>query len=161
MINRAIYAGSFDPITNGHLEVIEAARNFVGELHVVIASNPKKKYFLADKERVRLARAVMESLEYDNVIVSNGSGELISRYAVCNDIRILIRGLRNTIDYTHECQMAHINNDAGLQTIFIPSFNTNAVSSSAVRELHQFGGNIADYVPEVIWRYLENDKHTG
>ena len=146
----AIYPGSFDPITIGHIDILKRALNIFDEIIILVADNPHKKSRFSVQERVEMIKETVK--EYHNVKVDYSSG-LSVKYAKDHHATHLIRGLRAVTDFEYEFQRAlllkKIDND--LETVFIM---TNAkysfVSSSGVRELATFGGQLKDLVPECI-----------
>ena len=146
-----ICPGSFDPVTNGHVDIFERASKLVDKLIVAVLDNPNKKPLFTMEERVELIRKSVGHIP--NVEVDGASGGLLYKYANSKNSRIIIRGLRALSDFEYEFQRAlllkKIDND--LETVFIM---TNAkysfVSSSGVRELATFGGQLKDLVPECI-----------
>lgn len=153
----AIYPGSFDPPTIGHLDIIRRAAALCDELHVCVMMNYEKRYQLSAEERVRLLTECAK--RWPNVIVCEKEGLLLD---VCSRLgaQTVIRGLRGEGDYAKERPVA----DAflklgGVETVFIQSDPTHAyVSSSLVRELMAFGGDIQTLVPEPVFRALTAQK---
>lgn len=147
---KAIYPGSFDPITKGHLDIIERAAGIVDTLVIGILENPNKKSLFTVEERKDQIRRVTSHLK--NVEVDSFYG-LLADFAKKADCSLMIRGLRNSSDFETEYQRALINNRLGseVETIFLASTAENTViSSSAVKEVAAFGGNIDFMVPEQI-----------
>ncbi len=161
-LSEAFYAGSFDPITNGHLEVIKSALEFVDILNIIVPWNINKADgFLSSSVRIELIREVMVDEGIDHSVAVFRSEVLLADHIASYhpaSSKTLIRGLRNTIDFTQELQMASINKDLGMNTIFIPSLSTAAISSSAVRELWHFNKDLTKYVPQAVAKFL---KETG
>lgn len=151
----AVYPGSFDPITNGHVDIIERASKVFDTLYVLISLNPQKKHLFDKEERVRL---VKESLKHiDNVIVDSFDG-FVYEYAKSHGAKFIIRGLRTLTDYQAENQLFEFNyslSNKEIDTIafFSDSLNT-FVSSSIIKEIAQFGGDLSKYVPDVVNRAL-------
>lgn len=149
-MNKAIYPGSFDPITNGHLDIIIRASKVFDHIIVAVLINPDKKGLFDIDERVELIQRVTK--DFPNVEVRSFSGLLI-HFMRENDVKVIIKGLRAVSDFEYEFQMALMNNklDASIETIFMM---TNAqysyLSSSSVKQVAQFGGCISGLVPEVI-----------
>lgn len=147
---KAIYAGSFDPFTNGHLAIVEEASKLFDKVYVCIAKNPNKNR----KIDVRvMAIAISKALNENNitnaqVVITDG---LIAEFCEINDIEYLIRGLRNTSDYMYEENIAKINHEINpnLKTIYFRAKN-EVISSSMVRELHSHGKDISKYIPKSI-----------
>lgn len=146
-----LYAGSFDPITKGHLAVIRQALKVVDTLHVVVAINPAKKgMFEVDERIILIQESIQEQLAYINkerIVVDYITNALTVAYARLVDATILIRGLRNGADYAYERSQATINRKLApeIETIFIPTpIDYEEVSSSTVKGLMKFdGGEVA------------------
>ena len=154
-MKRALYAGSFDPFTNGHLDIVKRAADIVDELVILIASSPIKSELLSIKERKELISQVVQDL--GNVTVEHYHG-LVTEYAKENNVTILVRGLRPTGDFENEFQMASMNRKLykGIDTIFLPTSTDNYfVSSSLVKEVITHGGDISQFVPAIIAKALK------
>lgn len=150
MANKALYAGSFDPFTNGHLYIAERAAELFDELVIGIAENSNKK---RSTDIYEMKDAVKDCLKlYGNVSVVI-IDRLVADYCMKKDIRYLVRGLRNTSDYLYEENIAKINNEINpnLRTIYFRADN-DIISSSMVRELRDYGKNIEKYIPEEIYK---------
>lgn len=146
-MKKALYAGSFDPISNGHLDIINRASKLVSELHIVVSFNKNKKTILTIEERINLIKKVTKHL--DNVIVTSYDG-LTVNYAKENNINLLVRSLRNYQDYEQEFSLFQYNKDISedVETmILLPSSKNIFISSSAIRELIHFDCDISKYVP--------------
>jgi pantetheine-phosphate adenylyltransferase len=142
MPTTALYAGSFDPITNGHTDLIKRSLQFVDKLVVGVAVNVSKQPLFSDKERVELIRA---ALEEDKRIEVRAFRGLVVEFAKEAGAKIILRGLRAVADFEYEYQMALMNRHLaeGLETVFmVPSLQVSYVSSSLVREVARFGGDI-------------------
>lgn len=149
---RALYAGSFDPFTNGHLSIVEKASELFDEVVVGIAINSNKK---RSTDIWLMPDAIRESVKHlDNVIVITISG-LIADYCKKKDITYLVRGLRNTSDYLYEENIAKINNEINpdLKTIYFRADN-DVISSSMIRELNAYGKDVSKFVPEEVNKLL-------
>ncbi len=147
---KAMYPGSFDPITLGHLDVIKRACRMVDELFVVVMINPLKKYFFTIDERMRLIREATRDLE--NVRVDSHEGLLVD-YAQSKGINVVIRGLRAITDFEYELQMANANRKLlpGLETVFFMTDEKYSfISSTLVKEVALLGGDISPWVPEAV-----------
>ncbi len=154
MIHTAIYPGTFDPITSGHVDVIERASRIFDRLVVAIGVNAGKDPLLTLEERVDLTRRVIEP--YTNVEVDTFDGLLV-QYARSMKIHVLIRGLRAFSDFEYEFQMALTNRKMApeIETLFLmPKESHSYISSSMVREIAAMGGNIEDFVPPAVHRAL-------
>jgi pantetheine-phosphate adenylyltransferase len=156
----AVFPGSFDPITNGHLDIIKRASKLYDEIHILVADNIAKNTWFTAYERMEL---ITKTLEHDisNFVVSYTSG-LVVDYCSDNNIDVIIRSLRNTGDYLNEITMALINRKlSGLETVFlIADQNEQHISSSAVRELVSHHKDVSALVPRVVSDALErrNEK---
>mgnify|MGYP003296577048 CR=1 FL=1 len=153
---KALYPGSFDPLSNGHLDIISRASNIFDELHIVVSYNIHKKSTFTVEERINMIKLVTKDIP--NVIVSSYDG-LIVNYCKENNIDILIRGLRNYQDYENEFSLYQFNKDINpdVETILLmPSSKNQFVSSSAIRELVSFNQDISPYVPQEIKDIIVN-----
>ena len=153
---KAIFPGSFDPLTNGHLETIQTAAKIFDQLYVVIMTNTQKKYLFKEKERVNLAKKALDSIS--NIKVIGRPVELtidVARELWANTI---VRGLRNDADFNYEREIAQINKTLApeLNTIFLLTGPENSfISSSMIKETAMFGGDISKLVPPVVNRALK------
>ncbi|MGM9998661.1 MAG: pantetheine-phosphate adenylyltransferase [Candidatus Bruticola sp.] len=155
-IRRAVYAGSFDPLTNGHLDIICRAARFVDELIVAVVSNPNKKPFFSLDQRKDMIR--LSTAAWSNVKVETFSGLLINFVRRCQ-ASFIVRGLRDNSDFAVESKMALINKHLApeVDTIFFMSSPEHIfISSSCVREIASLGGDVTHMVPEVVDKYLCN-----
>lgn len=149
-MERAICTGTFDPVTNGHIDIFERAARLVDELIVCVFVNKKKKVLFDIQERVELLRE--STLHIDNLTVDSYEG-LAANYIKEHDINVIIRGLRSAVDFEYEFNQAQMNKHLapGTNTIFLltaPEYLF--ISSSAVRELAQFNGDVHGLVPECV-----------
>jgi len=155
----AVYPGSFDPITNGHLDVLERASGLFEKVIIAVLINPSKNSFLPIDVRINLIRESVKHLK--NVEVDSFAG-LTVEYAKNQNAGVLIRGLRAVSDFEYEMQMAQINKNLlpELETIFLtPKVEYNFLSSSVVREVALLGGDIRKFVPEAVYSYFMKDKN--
>lgn len=146
-MKKAVYPGSFDPFTNGHLDIISRASKFVDELHIVVADNVNKAPLFTTEERTEMIKTVTKDLP--NVVIAS-SNKLVVEYARDNEIFFIIRGLRNLLDYVGEYQLYNFNRNLNseIETIIMfPSIGTHYVSSSAIKELVAHDADITPYVP--------------
>lgn len=147
---RVIYPGSFDPVTYGHLDIIERCSKKFDKVIVSILNNPSKKTLFTVEERHELLKKAVEN--FDNVEVDRFSGLLVD-YAKSKGISTMIRGLRAVTDFEYELQMALMNRelDNELESIFLMSSKQYTfLSSSLVKEVAKFDGDISTIVPEVV-----------
>ncbi|QUH26229.1 pantetheine-phosphate adenylyltransferase [Serpentinicella alkaliphila] len=157
-MGKAIYPGSFDPITNGHLDIIERAAKIFDEVIVVVLPNVSKNNLFTLEERVNLIKTVTK--KFSNVSIDSYSGLLVD-YANKNNITNIVKGLRAVSDFEYEFQMALMNKKLNpeVETVFLMTSNNNSyLSSSIVKEVVKYGGCISDLVPpevekEMIKRY--------
>ncbi len=159
-MNIAVYPGSFDPTTNGHLDVIERAAGIVDKLIVGVLINPNKTGLFTIEERVEQLKASTEHLP--NVEVRSFSGLLVD-FARSINARIVIRGLRAVTDFEYEFQMALTNRTLAeeIETLFIPtSAHYMYVSSSMVKEVASFGKSVEGMVPELVQKQMA-EKFSG
>ena len=156
MKQKALYAGSFDPITNGHLDLIKRAAKLYDKLVVGVIANPQKSPLLSIEERKMLISEATEDL--DNVEVDDFSG-LLAQYVNEQKFDVVIRGLRATTDFESEIQMAQMNArlyNENVETIFLmtcPEFSF--VSSSMAKEVFMLDGDIEGLVPDVVLEYMK------
>jgi len=146
----ALYAGSFDPITRGHEDLVSRSLEFVDKLVVAVATNVSKQPLFTVGERVDLIRAAVNN--NSRVEVRQFSGLLVD-FAREVGAKVLIRGLRAVSDFEYEYQMALMNRhlSPGLETVFmVPSLDTTYISASLVREVARFGGEIGDLVHPAV-----------
>lgn len=146
----AIFPGTFDPITNGHIDLISRSAILFPHLIVAIANSPNKKTFFTLEERVALAQSALTHLDNVQVI---GYSNLMANFANEHHATVLVRGVRTTHDFEYERQLAEMNRSlkADLDTIFLmPSLVTGFISSSIVKEVALHGGDIAGLVPKHV-----------
>jgi pantetheine-phosphate adenylyltransferase len=153
-MKRAIYPGSFDPVTNGHLDVVERARKLFDEVIVAVADNDEKQPLFSLEERLNLLRATVGKA--DNVRIAHFDGLLVE-FAMENQARAVIRGLRAVSDFEFEFQMALMNRklESGVETIFLmPKEEYSYLSSRIIKEIARLGGNVSNFVPPVVAKAL-------
>lgn len=152
---KAIYPGSFDPVTNGHLDVIERASKVVDELVIGVLINSAKNTLFSIDERVSMIKEVVK--DYPNVTVTSFDGLLVE-YAKQNDIKVIIRGLRAVTDFDYELQIAQMHHVIAPQVdtiFFTTSLQYAYLSSTIVKEVASYGGDISSFVPA----YVEDKVH--
>ncbi len=150
MTNKAIYPGTFDPITRGHTDLVERATHLFDRVIIALATNPGKQPLFTLEERLELARTALA--EYDNVEICSFDGLLVE-FARTKQARIILRGLRAVSDFDHEFQLAGMNRKLApdVETLFLTSAEQySTVSSSLVREIATLGGDVTPFVHEKI-----------
>ena len=155
----AVYPGTFDPITNGHIDVIKRAARIFDKLIVAIAHNPGKTPFFDIKERIVLAEQALAGMH--NIIIISFDNLLVD-CARENNAQILVRGLRAVSDFEFEVQLSGMNRrlNPEVETVFIAAAQEHAfVSSSLVREIARLHGDVTEFVPAVVKQAL--DKRLG
>jgi pantetheine-phosphate adenylyltransferase len=148
-VRRAVCPGSFDPVTNGHLDIIGRASRLYDEVVVGVLINQSKKGMFDLGERMDLLRQVTSV--YGNVKVDSFQGLLVD-YCRTHDIPVVVKGLRAVSDFDYELQMAQMNHGlAGVETLFMPTNPLYSfLSSSLVKEVARWGGDVSEHVPEVV-----------
>jgi len=148
-MRRAVCPGSFDPVTNGHLDIIERASRLCDELHVVIGQNRSKSRLFTVDERLEMLRAV--TVHLDNVRVDSFTGLLVD-YCRTQGIPLIVKGLRAVSDFDYELQMAQMNEElAGVETVFMATNNRHSfLSSSLVKDVASGGGDVSALVPGYV-----------
>jgi pantetheine-phosphate adenylyltransferase len=155
-MDKAVYPGTFDPLTIGHLDIIKRASRLVDELHVVVADNYKKQPTFSSDERIEMIKKVTGDI--DNVVIKY-STDLIVKYCQNNQITMMIRGLRNIQDYENEYALYQFNRNINRQVetlILFPSSRNHFVSSSAIKELIVHHADISPYVPKEIIKEVQS-----
>jgi pantetheine-phosphate adenylyltransferase len=157
-VRRVVCPGSFDPVTNGHLDVISRAANLLDEVVVAVFQNSSKIPLFTVEERVELLRAATSKIP--NVRVDKFDGLTVD-YCKANDITAIVKGLRAVTDFDYEMQMAQMNyNQAGVETLFVVTNPLWAfLSSSLVKDFAKFGGDVSGLVPPVVLERLKERLH--
>jgi len=153
-VRRVVCPGSFDPVTNGHLDIISRAASLYDEVVVAVVLNPNKNSMFTAAERVELIREATK--QHDNVRVDRFEG-LIVDFCRDNDISAIVKGLRAVSDFDYEMQMAQMNySQAGVETLFMTTNPLYAfLSSSLVKEFARFGGDVSGLVPATVLERLD------
>lgn len=150
MVDTALYPGTFDPITLGHVDLIKRARKIFGQLVVAVADNPEKNPLFTVAERIEIIREVTRDM--DAVTVTSFS-DLTARYAKLIKAAVIIRGLRAVSDFEFEFQMALMNRkiEPEVETVFLmPNEKYSYLSSSLIKDIARRGGDITCFVPPIV-----------
>ena len=148
-MRRAVCPGSFDPVTNGHVDVITRAAALYDELVVAVLVNPGKAGLFGVEERMALLREAVVDLT--NVTVDSFEGLLVD-YCLAHDVPVIVKGLRAVGDFEYELQMAQMNRElANVETLFVPTApQVGHLSSSLVKQIASFGGDVSRLVPKAV-----------
>lgn len=161
MYSQAVYAGSFDPVTNGHLDIIRRARNILGQVTVVVIPNGNKACLFSPQERVMLLKEALAG--EPGVQIDCVSGGLLTEYLRKKGCSLLIRGIRAAADVEHELTNAYYNKLflSSCETLLLPGDPAlSFVSSSSVREAARYGGDVSSLVPPGVVRALQEKFST-
>ncbi len=153
-MRRAVYPGSFDPVTNGHLDVIERARKLFDEVIVAVAHNDEKQALFSLEERLQFLRGSIGKI--DTVRIAQFDGLLVE-FAIAQKASAVIRGLRAVSDFEFEFQMALMNRklEAAVETIFLmPKEEYTYLSSRIIKEIARLGGDVSSFVPPAVSKAL-------
>ena len=152
----AVYPGTFDPVTNGHIDIIERSLKLFDKLYVLVGDNPQKKALFSPSQRVEMLK---ESLKkHDGRIVVEYFNGLLLNYVKSKKSNVVIRGLRAISDFEFEFSRALLNREieSGIETVFIMTRANHAfISSSIIKEIAMFNGPVRDFVPEVVEKKLK------
>ena len=160
-MTKAVFPGSFDPMTNGHINIIQRAAKLFDEIDVVIAVNDDKKYLFSTEERLSLVQELI--MPFRNVSVHVWDG-LIVEYAKQTGAKVLIRGIRNMNDFSYEFDLSLMNHHLNpeVETLYIPTDQKFLLlKSSAIKELAKLGGDVSGMVPENVKKALERKYRQG
>ena len=153
----AVYPGSFDPITFGHIDIATRAAKLFESVHVLVVHNPGKNPKLSLDKRVELVKAVLANKPGNFVVSSLASGLLVD---YCKEVKAeaLVKGIRTNVDIDYELPMAQVNRDlSGIETVFLPADPAHGfISSSLVKQVASLGGDIRKYVPAEVVEALKN-----
>lgn len=154
MNKKAIYPGSFDPFTNGHLDIVKKASNLFDEVHILIGINAQKRRAFEGEKMKAAIEQTLRDCGITNACVTIHDG-LVAEFARINGIHYMIRGLRNNMDYNYEENIAEVNKliNPDMEYIYFRAENV-AVSSSMVKELHSYGQDVSAYLPKAIYDVL-------
>ncbi len=154
MIRKAIYPGTFDPMTNGHLDLVTRASLIFDYVVVGVAFRSSKKLLFNLEERVSLAAEATSHLNNVEVL---GFTELVAHFAALHDAKILVRGIRTASEFEYELKMANMNRHLMTKldsVLLMPSAEYSFISSSLVKEIAQYGGDITSFLPDTIKRAM-------
>lgn len=159
----AVYPGSFDPITLGHIDIAARAARLFSELHIVVVHNPSKHPRFSSEERVELIRASIAELGIGantKIVVDTLDSGLLVDYCRMVGATALVKGFRTTMDLDYELPMAQVNRDlASVESVFIPADPIHGhISSSLVRQVADLNGDVLKYVPQVVARALASSS---
>tara|TARA_B100001029_G_C15056183_1_gene454560 strand:+ start:1091 stop:1594 length:504 start_codon:yes stop_codon:yes gene_type:complete len=155
----AIYPGSFDPLTNGHLDIINRAALIFEDLVIAVAANSEKNILFTKDERIEIISEATSCIE--NVRVESFNGLLVD-YAKKNNVFTIIRGLRTLSDFEYEFRMAIMNRslDSSIETVFLMTDEKYGhISSSFVKEIYNLDGDVSSFVPNIALSYLNKLRH--
>ena len=154
-MTKAVFPGSFDPPTNGHLNIIKRAAELFDEVDVVIAVNSDKKYLFSEEERLSMLSEIVKA--FKNVEVHSWNG-LIVEYAEKSGSKVLLRGIRNLSDFSYEFDLSLLNHklNNSIETLFIPTEQKYLLmKSSSIKELAKYHGDISGMVPPCVEKKLK------
>ena len=151
----AVYPGTFDPVTNGHIDLVERSLRIFGEVIVAVAENPKKAPLFPLEERIAMLKTV--TANYKNVVIEGFDGLLVD-YVRKKSAVAIIRGLRAVSDFEYEMQMALMNRrlDSNIETVFLmPNVEYSFITSTIVKEAASYGGDVSSLAPRVVVEKLK------
>lgn len=154
MSTKAIYPGTFDPVTLGHLDIVTRAAQMFNQVVMAVAASPSKKPMFTLEERVDLARSMVAHLPNVEVV---GFSDLMANFARSQQANVLVRGLRAVSDFEYEMQLAHMNRHLlpTLESVFLmPTEDFSFISSSLVKEVARHGGDVSAFLPPYVLQAL-------
>jgi pantetheine-phosphate adenylyltransferase len=152
--NKAVYPGTFDPITNGHLDIIERTASLFNKVYILVAINPGKTPLFTLDERIEMIRCATRHLANVETVTYDG---LLVDFAKEKGVKIIVRGLRAISDFEYELQMAMMNKklNPDVDTLFMaPNENFTYLNSTIVKQVASFGGDISKFVPPCVRKYF-------
>jgi len=164
-MRRAIYPGSFDPVTNGHLDIIERGCKLFDEIIIAILINPEKRPFFTIEDRREILQEVLQGINRSTCTLRVDAFEgLLVHYAVVQEADAIVRGIRAISDYEYELQMALMNRrlEPSIETVFMmPAEMYSYVSSRLVKEVFQLGGRLSGLVPPLVEERMKQKMENG
>lgn len=155
MTTRAVYPGTFDPVTNGHVALVRRAATLFDTVIVAVAETARKNPAFSFEQRIAMAESSLDGI--DNVEVVSFGGLLVE-FVRIHGVKIIIRGLRAVSDFDYEFQLAGMNHQMApeVETVFLPALGETAyISGTMVREIMNLGGDPSEFVPSVVMDYLQ------
>jgi len=156
MCEKAVYPGTFDPLTYGHLDIIKRAKRIFPNLFIAVAANPFKKPLFSLKERIKLLKQATADME--DLVIESFDGLFVD-YCQKRNIKVVIRGLRMISDFEYELQMAYTNHkiDKDIETVFFMPHESYAyISSKLIKEIACLGGDLSNFLPDFIEKTLKD-----
>ncbi|MCS4484513.1 pantetheine-phosphate adenylyltransferase [Gleimia sp. 6138-11-ORH1] len=159
-MTKAIVPGSFDPLTNGHADVIARASQMFTKVYVGVAHNSAKNYWFTLEERIALAKESLKQFPNVEVVAVEG---LLAAWCAAHEVKVIVKGLRSGQDFEYEYPQAVLNADlAAVETVFLPSNpQLGHISSSIVKELVSYGGNVENLVSKTVFAALKRRLETN
>ncbi|MEO0048889.1 MAG: hypothetical protein RL556_221 [Actinomycetota bacterium] len=165
MSSIAVYPGSFDPVTRGHLDIAVRAASLFDELHLVVVHNPSKNPLFSSEERVALIKASLNELKIskeliEKIKIDTLDGGLLVNYCRMVSAKALVKGVRTNVDLDYELPMAQVNRDlASVETVFLPADPIHGhISSSLVKQVASLEGSVSRYVTDVVAQALAAER---